>query len=95
VRETSTVNGIGPGEHRGQELVGQRQYVPVLHGPLRVINGPDLVLTAPGIGSTVYRYKSIIYTVDQVHPRGRKGKLDDDHDQAHRGALRGAQDILR
>jgi hypothetical protein len=68
-----SVNGLGPGMHRGQELVRQRQYVPVLHGQLRVIKGPDVVLTTPVIRSTVDSYKSIIYTVDQVHPRGEKG----------------------
>ena len=67
------MNKIGTGMHRGRELVGQRQYVPVLHGQLRVVKSPDVVLTAPGIGSTVDSYKSIIYTVDQVHPRGEKG----------------------
>jgi hypothetical protein len=72
VRETSTVKGIGPGMHRSQELVGQCLYVSVLHGQLRVIKGPDVVLTTPGIGSIVNSYKSIIYTVDQVHPRGEK-----------------------
>jgi hypothetical protein len=54
---------------------------------LRVINDSDMVLTTPGVRSTVNSYKSIIYTADQVHPRGEKGWLDDDHDQALRGAL--------
>ena len=67
-------NGIGPGKHRGQELVGQLQYVPVLLEPLRVVKGgPAPTLTTLGIGSTVYRHKSIIHTVDQVRPRGRRG----------------------
>lgn len=54
---------------------------------LRVINNSDMVLTTPGVRSTVNSYKSIIYTADQVHPRGEKGWLDDDHDQALSGAL--------
>jgi hypothetical protein len=40
---------------------------------LRVITGPDMVLTMPGTGSTVDSYISIIYTVDQVHPMGGEG----------------------
>jgi hypothetical protein len=40
---------------------------------LRVINNSDMVLTQPGVRSTVNSYKSIMYTADQVHPRGEKG----------------------
>jgi hypothetical protein len=54
---------------------------------LRVINNSNMVLTMPGVRSTVNSYKSIIYTADQVHPRGEKGWLDDDRDQALSGAL--------
>jgi hypothetical protein len=32
-----------------------------------------MVLTMPGTGSTVDSYRSIIYTVDQVHPMGGEG----------------------
>jgi hypothetical protein len=41
-----------------------------LYVKLRVINDSDMVLTRPGVRSTVNSYKSIIDTVDQVHPRG-------------------------
>ena len=61
-----------------------RQHLTV---KLRVINNSNMVLTTPGVRSTVNSYKSIIYTADQVHPRGEKGWLDDDHDQALSGAL--------
>ena len=67
----NTANGIGTGKARGQELVGQLQHVPVLHGPLRVIKGSDMVLTIPSISSSVDSYRSIIYTVDQVRPVGK------------------------
>jgi hypothetical protein len=63
------------------------QQAALLCVKLRVINDSDMVLTTPGVRSTVNSYKSIIYTADQVHPRGEKGWLDDDHDQALRGAL--------
>jgi hypothetical protein len=66
----NTANGIGTGKARGREHVGQLQHVPVLHGPLRVIKGSDMVLTVPGTSSIVDSYESIIYTVDQVHPSG-------------------------
>jgi hypothetical protein len=32
-----------------------------------------MLLTMAGMGSTVDRYKSIIYTVDQVYTMGEKG----------------------
>ena len=64
------MNRIGTGKVSGRVLVGQLQHVPVLHGPLRVIKGPDMVLTRPSTSSTVDSYESIIYTVDQVHPSG-------------------------
>jgi hypothetical protein len=67
------MDGLGSGKVRGQELVGHLQYVPVLHGSLRVITVPDMVLTTAGTGSNVDSYRSIIYTVDRVHPRGEKG----------------------
>jgi hypothetical protein len=65
------MNGIGTGKVRGRELVGQLQHVPVLQGPLRVIKGPDMVLTMPGTGSSVDSYRSIIYTSNQVRPGGK------------------------
>jgi hypothetical protein len=67
------MDGLGTGKVRGRELVGQVQYVPVLYGPLRVIKGPEIVLTTPGTRSTVDSYRSSIYTADQVYPRGEKG----------------------
>ena len=67
------MDGLGTGKVRGRELVGQLEYVPVFHGPLRVIKGPDMVLTMPDTGSTVDSYRSVIYTVDQVYPRREKG----------------------
>jgi hypothetical protein len=67
VRDTA-MNGIGTGKARGRKLVGQLQ---LLRGQLRVIKDPDMVLTMPGAGSTVDSYKSIIYTVDQVHQMGK------------------------
>ena len=65
--------GVGTGQACEWDLVGQLQHRPVLHGPLSVIKSLDVVLTVPGIASTVDRHKSIIHTVDQVHPRGRRG----------------------
>jgi hypothetical protein len=38
-----------------------------LHGALRVIKGPEMVLTIPEQAGTVDRHKSNIYTIDQVH----------------------------
>ncbi len=67
------MDGLGTGKVRRRELVGQLQHVPVLHGPLRVIKGADMVLTTPGTGSNVDSYRSVIYTVDQVYPRREKG----------------------
>jgi hypothetical protein len=67
------MDGLGSGKARGQELVGHLRPVPILHGSLRVITAPDMVLTTAGTGSTVDSYRSIIYTVDEVHPRGEKG----------------------
>ena len=67
------MGGLGTGKIRGGELVGQLQHVPVLRRPLRVIKGPEMVLTTPGTGSNVDSYRSIIYTNDQVYPRGEKG----------------------
>ncbi len=64
------MDGLGTGKVRGRELVGQLQYVPVLYGPLRVIKGPDMVLTMPGTGSNVDSYRSIIYANDQAYPGG-------------------------
>jgi hypothetical protein len=49
------------------------QQATLLCVKLRVINDSDMVLTPPGVRSTVNSYKSIIDTVDQVHPRGEKG----------------------
>jgi hypothetical protein len=67
------MNRIGTRKVCGRELVCQLQYVPVRYAPLRVIKGSDMVLTKPGKGSSVNRYKSIIYTVDQVHRWGEGG----------------------
>ena len=67
------MGGLGTGKIRGRELVGQLQHVPVLRRPLRVIKGPDMVLTMPGTGSTVDSYRSVIHTVDQVYPSGGEG----------------------
>jgi hypothetical protein len=53
------------------EAVGHLQHVPVLHGPLRVVKGPDMVLTLPDMGSSVNSYRGITYTVDQVYPMGK------------------------
>jgi hypothetical protein len=49
------------------------QLATLLCVKLRVINDSDMVLTPPGVRSTVNSYKSIMYTADQVHPRGEKG----------------------
>jgi hypothetical protein len=77
------MNRIGTRKVCGRELAGQLQYVPVRHAPLRVIKGSDMVLTKPGKGSSVNRYKSIIYTVDEVHPMGGRGQLDGDYDRVY------------
>jgi hypothetical protein len=56
-----------------RDLFGQLQHGPVLHMPLSVVKSLYVALTVTGIAGTVDRYKSIIYTVGQVHPKGGEG----------------------
>jgi hypothetical protein len=62
------MNGIGTWSARGWELVGQLQ---LLEGALRIVKGPDRVLTTLEQADKVTDSTGIIHTSNQVRPMGK------------------------